>query len=235
MASRVVYRVPSLDSLDYWAGRLAEEGIAVQRDGQLLRFEDPEGLGLELTVDHTRDEPLLAFSAEVPDEHALRGFEAVRAAVADPGPSEALLGDALGFDRRAPGDWEARGAERGGRLLLEAASDRGRPGAGTVHHVAFAAPDAEHEAWRERLRATGMRPTPVIDRFYFRSVYFREPGGILLELATPGPGFAADEPHESLGERLSLPPDHEHLRERLERVLVPLPDTRPWRRAGTPA
>ena len=88
----------------------------------------------------------------------------------------------------------------------------------------------DEEAWRERVAASGARPTPVIDRFYFRSVYFREPSGVLFELATIGPGFTADEPLETLGERLSLPPDYESLRDRLEQTLTPLPDTQRWRR-----
>ena len=83
--------------------------------------------------------------------------------------------------------------------------------------------------------AAGAHPTPVIDRFWFRSVYFREPSGVLFELATMGPGFTADEPPETLGERLTLPPDYEPLRDRLEQVLTPLPDTRPWRRAPSTA
>jgi glyoxalase family protein len=84
----------------------------------------------------------------------------------------------------------------------------------------------DHEAWRQRVAEAGARPTPVIDRYYFRSVYFREPSGVLFEIATLGPGFTADEPLESLGERLSLPPDYEPLRDRLEEVLTPLPDPR---------
>ena len=84
----------------------------------------------------------------------------------------------------------------------------------------------EHEAWRERVAQGGGRPTPVIDRFYFRSIYFREPSGVLFEIATIGPGFAVDEPADHLGERLSLPPDYEHLREQLEPVLTPLPNPR---------
>ena len=84
----------------------------------------------------------------------------------------------------------------------------------------------DHEAWRRRAMEAGATPTPVIDRFYFRSIYFREPSGVLFEIATVGPGFGADEPIEHLGERLSLPPAYEHLRERLEQVLTPLPETR---------
>jgi glyoxalase family protein len=95
-----------------------------------------------------------------------------------------------------------------------------------VHHVAWASPPEEHEAWQERVAAAGAHPTPVIDRFYFKSVYFREPSGVLFEIATIGPGFTVDEPLETLGERLSLPPDYEHLRERVEPLLTPLPNPR---------
>jgi len=102
-----------------------------------------------------------------------------------------------------------------------------------VHHVAFSSPLGDHAAWRERVAQAGARPTEVIDRFYFRSVYFREPSGVLFELATIGPGFATDEPIEHLGESLSLPPAFEHLRPRLEGVLTPLPDVQPWR-SGEP-
>src|SRR5581483_12014664 len=106
----------------------------------------------------------------------------------------------------------------------EAPHDRGVPGAGTVHHVAWACEPDDQEAWRLQVVAAGGRPTPIIDRFYFKSIYFREPSGILFEIATRGgAGFAADEPIESLGERLSLPPDYEHMREQLERILTPLP------------
>jgi len=104
-----------------------------------------------------------------------------------------------------------------------------RPGAGTVHHVAWATQIDDHEAWRERVAQAGMHPTPVIDRFYFKSIYFREPSGVLFELATLGPGFAVDEDAEHLGERLSLPPNYEQYREQVERTLTPLPDPR---RAG---
>src|SRR5256885_1811869 len=100
----------------------------------------------------------------------------------------------------------------------------GMQGAGSVHHVAFASSPEEHESWRQRVIEGGARPTPVIDRFYFKSIYFREPSGVLFEIATLGPGFATDEPPEHLGERLSLPPAFEHLRDRLEPVLTPLPN-----------
>jgi glyoxalase family protein len=231
MVHRVVWRVGSEQALDFWTERLAGEGVATERAPGALRFADPEGLGLELTVADTPDAPLTARSTEVPAEMALQGFEAVRAAVVRPEASERLLSGALGFEARAPHDWEARGEHRGGRIVLERAAERGFGGAGTVHHVAWAARDDEHEAWRQRVVAVGAHPTPVIDRFYFRSVYFREPGGVLFELATLGPGFTADEPLEHLGERLSLPPAYEALRDQLDDVLTPLPDTRRWRPA----
>ena len=100
------------------------------------------------------------------------------------------------------------------------------PGAGTVHHVAWGSTPEEHEAWRERATEAGARPTPVIERFYFKSIYFREPSGVLFEIATLGPGFTADEPVESLGERLSLPPAFEPLREQIEPKLTPIRNPR---------
>jgi glyoxalase family protein len=117
-----------------------------------------------------------------------------------------------------------RGAKRGSFYAYDAPpEERGIPGAGTVHHVAWASPPDEHEAWHERVAASGAHPTPIIERFYFKSIYFREPSGVLFEIATIGPGFTIDEPLETLGEKLSLPPDYEQFRDRLEPVLTPLP------------
>ena len=235
MVHRIAWRVASPDALDFWATRLGAEGVETRREDGALRFADPEGLEHELAASAVSDAPLIAHAAEVPDEHALQGFDAVRAYTADPETSRALLNDALSFEERSEGEWEARGSQRGGRIVYDVAQSAGRPGPGTVHHVAWAIPLGDEEAWRERVVAGGARPTPVIDRFYFRSIYFREPSGVLFELATIGPGFTADEPLDTLGEGLSLPPDYEHMRDRLEQVLTPLPDTRPWRRAGRPA
>jgi glyoxalase family protein len=196
-----------------------------------LRFADPEGLEYELRHVETSDAPLSARSREVPDEHALQGFHAVHARVANPVRSERLLTEAMGFTARGGGEFEARGEARGGSIVLEPGSGRSIGGAGTVHHIAWATTPEEHEAWRARVREAGAHATPVIDRFYFKSVYFREPSGILYELATIGPGFTADEPLEHLGEHLSLPPNFEHLRDQVEKILTPLPDTRQWRPA----
>ena len=107
-----------------------------------------------------------------------------------------------------------------------ATAERGRSGAGTVHHVAWASHDSDHAQWRERVTAAGLHVTPIIDRFYFKSIYFREPSGVLFEIATNGPGFTVDENVEHLGEKLSLPPDFEHLREKVEPNLRPIANPR---------
>jgi len=215
MVHRIVFRVGSEASLDFWAERTG----GTREYGGVL-FRDPEGLALELVVDTSPDEPLVATNPEIPAEHALRGFAGVRAYTSDLGRSAPFLWG-LGF---TPG-WEARGEKRGGFYIYDdAPAERGLSGAGTVHHVAWACEPDDQEEWRQRVTAAGGRPTPIIDRFYFKSIYFREPSGVLFEIATlGGPGFAADEPLESLGERLSLPPNFEPMRDELERILTPLP------------
>jgi glyoxalase family protein len=220
MVHRIVFRVASEEALDFWAERAGGE----RRYGSTL-IHDPEGLALELVVDESGDEPLIADHPRIPRELALRGFAGVRAYSSDYGRSAMFLWG-LGF---TPG-WETRGTKRGGFYVYDDAPEAGGlPGAGTVHHVAWASPMEEHEAWQEKVREIGGQPTPVIDRFYFRSIYFREPSGVLFEIATLGPGFTADEPLETLGEHLSLPPDFERLRPQLEQRLTPLPDPRPAR------
>ncbi|MBA3364657.1 MAG: VOC family protein [Actinobacteria bacterium] len=227
MVHRVVYRLGSDDALDFWAGRLEAEGIDVQRNGGQLRFADPEGLGLQLRVVRTDDEPLVADHPEIPRELALQGFDAVCAYADDPEQSRPLLEDTLGFGAAGASSWKIRGETRGSVYMYdEAPPDQGVPGAGTVHHVAWSSRMDEHDAWRSRVAEAGVQVTPVIDRFYFRSIYLREPSGVLFEIATMGPGFATDEPLEHLGERLSLPPNFEHLRDQVERSLTPLPDPR---------
>jgi glyoxalase family protein len=226
MVHRIVFRVASDEALDFWADRLANESVTTEREDSRLRFDDPEGLGLELTVVETADEPLIADHPEIPRDLALQGFDAARA-YADPGPSKRFLEDTLAFEQTNEGRWEVRGAKRGSWYAYDTPpSEPGIPGAGTVHHVAWASPPEEHDAWHQRVASSGAHPTPVIDRFYFRSVYFREPSGVLFEIATIGPGFTVDEPLETLGERLSLPPSYEHLRERVEPLLTPLPNPR---------
>ena len=225
MVHRVVWRVASGEALDFWEKRLAAEQVSSERDGSLV-FADPEGLAHELVVTETSDEALIADHPEVPKEVALQGFDSVRAYASDPEQSRRFLEGALEFEPDGEASWEIRGDQRGSFYLYDRTDERGVGGAGTVHHVAWASTMDDHEAWRERVAGAGASPTPVIDRFYFRSIYFREPSGVLFEIATIGPGFDVDEPLEHLGERLSLPPAYEHLRDRLEPVLTPLPDTR---------
>jgi glyoxalase family protein len=233
MISSIVHRVGNEATLDFWSERLASEGVEAVREPTRLRFADPEGMSHELAVTQTSDEQLTARSTEVPAEFALQGFEAVHALVADPAHSEALLREALGFSELSEHDWQARGEHRGGRIVFAQSDERGVPGAGTVHHIAWSVYRTEQEQWRERIVKAGLHPTPIIDRFYFESVYFREPSGILYELATlDGAGFAADEPPETLGEKLALPPRFEPLRAEIEPHLTPLPDTSQWRPAS---
>jgi glyoxalase family protein len=226
MVHRIVWRVASREAIDFWAERLGGEGLAVERDDGGLRFADPEGLDHELTVDSTGDEPLLADHPEIPGAVALHGFDAVRAYSSEPDASRRLLEDALGFSP-LDGGYEARGDRRGSRYVYDRPpAERGVPGGGTIHHVAWACVKEDQPAWRERVIAAGARPTPIIERYYFRSVYFREPSGVLFEIATIGPGFGVDEDPEHLGERIALPPDFEPLRPEVERRLTPLQNPR---------
>jgi glyoxalase family protein len=226
MVHRIVFRVASSDALDFWEKRLSGDGLQVERQDTRLAFMDPEGLSLELRVVSTGDEPLIAEHPEIPRELAVQGFDGVRAYSADPERSRSLLEGALGFTSSDEG-WEVRGDRRGSLYVYDGPPDApGIQGAGTVHHVAFASTIEDHPNWRDRVIEGGAHPTPVIDRFYFRSIYFREPSGVLFEIATLGPGFAIDEDPEHLGEKISLPPPLEHLRERIEPALTPLTNPR---------
>jgi glyoxalase family protein len=225
MVHTVCWRVGSVAALDFWERRLAAAGVeGLDRGGRALRFADPEGLRLALMVnDEVADAPLTAAAEGVPPEHAIRGFHGVRAYASDPSTADAVL-DALGMEQDQPGRWVAAGASRRGQVKWDAPPGApGIQGAGTVHHVAWsAADDEELEAFRRRVAAAGARPTTIVDRQYFHSVYFRVPTGVLFELATRDIGFAVDEPAATLGAALKLPPQHEHLRERLEATLAPL-------------
>ncbi len=226
MVHRISWRVASDEAIEFWAERLEAEGVAVERGDGTLRFSDPEGLGHELVVSSVPDAPLIADHPEVPKELALQGFDGVRAYSARPDASRGLLEDALGFEPSEDG-WEARGESRGGLYAYdEPPAEPGRPGGGTVHHVAWASQMDDHPQWRERALGGGARPTEVIDRFWFRSIYFREPSGVLFEIATLGPGFTTDEDLEHLGEKLVLPPRFEPMREQIEATLTPLESPR---------
>jgi glyoxalase family protein len=227
MVHLITWRVHTEEALAFWADRLAGEGVKTEPDGSRLRFADPEGLALELAVVLNADAPLVAEHPEIPAELALQGFDSVRAYSDDPERSRGFLEETLGFESRGDNDWECRGDNRGSLYAYDAPPpERGLQGAGTVHHVAWSSTLEDHAAWRKRLADSGAHPTPIIDRFWFRSIYFREPSGVLFEIATLGPGFATDEPLEHLGEHLTLPPNFEHLRDQLQHVLTPLPDPR---------
>ena len=146
------------------------------------------------------------------------------------GASRRFLEDTLGFGRDGDEAWEVRGDRRGSSYVYDRTSERGFGGAGTVHHVAWSSTMEDHERWREAVVQAGLRPTPVIDRFWFHSIYFREPSGVLFEIATLGPGFAVDEDADRLGEELRVPKMHAHLRDRLEQTLTPLVNPRTARR-----
>ncbi len=222
---RIVWRIASEEALDFWERRLGANGVETEREDRSLRFSDPEGLGHQLAVVEVDDEPLIANHPEVPAGLALQGFHAARAYSAAPQASDGLL-EALEFEPAGEGQ-EARGERRGGLYLYdEPPTEQAVQGAGSVHHIAWASKLDEHEQWRERAISAGAHPTPVIDRFYFKSIYFREPSGVLFEIATLGPGFTVDEPLEHLGEKLSLPPDYEHLRAEVEPNLRPVVNPR---------
>ena len=215
--------VASEESLDFWEERL---GGSERADGS-LRFEDYDGLGLELVVAATGNPPLRARHPEIPAEHAILGVEGARAYAEYAHVEERMLTDVLGFTHEAAGEYVLDGSERSFRWAYDPAPETaGAQGAGTVHHIAWATPDDEQAAWQERIREAGGYVTGVKDRDYFRSIYFREPRGVLFEIATMGPGFAVDEDPEHLGEELRLPAMHEHLRPRLEQILRPVENPR---------
>ncbi len=226
MVHRIAWRVDSDAALDFWATRLGDEGHAVERVDGALRFADSEGLGHELVVSDANP-PLKAVHPEIPSEHAIGGFVAVRAYARRPEDSGALLQQVMGAEKVGDDSYELRGERRGGLITFdEAPAERSLNGAGTVHHVAWGTTQAEHPAWAVHLRDAGVRSTEVIDRHYFHSIYFREPSGVLYEIADDGPGFTRDLPIEELGSKVILPPWLEPHRDQVVANLTPLPDPR---------
>ncbi|MDO5658811.1 MAG: ring-cleaving dioxygenase [Paracoccus sp. (in: a-proteobacteria)] len=227
------------DSFDYWAARLRDAGVAPGRTGVLdgrdsLDFEDPEGQRFRLIADqpgasHPWDR------SPVPAQHQIRGLGPITMSVPDLGPTEAVLTRVMNMTRaRDYADPDGQGqvhvftmGEGGPAAELHVAVQPGlaqaRQGAGAVHHVAFRVPDVPTiEAWAQRLRDFRVPNSGEVERYYFRSLYFREPGGVLFEIATDTPGFAVDEPFETMGEALSLPPFLEPRRAQIEAGLKPL-------------
>ncbi|MFD2238334.1 ring-cleaving dioxygenase [Aureimonas populi] len=236
--TRTAFRIAGRASFDYWRARLQEHGVAagdiVTRDGRLtLDFEDAEGQRLSFVDDGGAGSFAVWEKSPVPAEHQIRGLGPITMSVPDVSRTEAVVTQVLNMrkDRVYSGLGGARThvfamGEGGASAELHVAEEPGLPqaraGAGSVHHVAFRIPDDAYGAWAERLKTVRLPSSGPVDRFYFRSLYFREPNGILFEIATDGPGFHADEPMETMGEGLALPPFLEPRRAEIEAGLKPL-------------
>jgi len=224
----IVWRVGEEGALDFWERRLAGEGVELQRGEETLDFCDHEGLHHRLAVVQTEDPPLLGESPEVPAEYALQGFDGVEAYAGDEDASAAFVSDTLGMAVAGEQRWQARGRIRGGWYQIDPAPpQRRRFGGGVVQHVAWGCLPEDIDAWSQRVSPLCPDATGIIDRHFFRSTYFTEPGGVLFEIAEHGgPGFAVDEPDmERMGDELRLPPWLEERRKLYEYSLTPVPTT----------
>jgi glyoxalase family protein len=228
----VSFAVPH-DSLGYWSSRLHRLGVAnqkVRRFGiDAIVLSDPDGIEVEL-AGKAKDERWVPWrDSPVDAEHAVRGFHSVTLTVAEGAGTFELLESTMGFQRlgeegnRTRFETGAGGPHATVDVIESPRGPMGEESQGTVHHVAWRTPDAATQlAWRETLVRAGRNVTPVIDRWYFKSIYYREPGGVLYEIATDGPGFTVDESPERLGSTLSLPPWFQVRRDRLDSVLPPI-------------
>jgi glyoxalase family protein len=225
----------SPDSVGYWLDRFKEQHVTAEKtsarfDEEVIRFTDPDGLLLELVTFDSIAQVESWADSTVPAEHSLRGFHSVSAALEGYEQTAQLLTASFGYRLvKESGDrfrFVAPSESSPGRivdLLCMPDSRAGHVAAGSVHHIAFRAKDDNEQLqWREHLVELGYNVTPVIDRTYFNSIYFREPGGILFEIATEPPGFTLDEPIEELGSKLRLPPWMEAARSQIEQVLPPI-------------
>lgn len=231
-AATTTFSIPK-ESVDYWVKRLDHFKIKHKEpqerfDEVVIYFEDWDGLGLELIAnDKDNREPFTY--GHIPIEHAIRGFYSVELWESTYEKTESLLVNQLDHEFIAEAGPRRRYAAPGAQpgqfidIVWDAENPFGFDGSGTVHHIAFdTKSDEEQLKIREKVYAAGMRPTPVIDRQYFHSIYFREPGGVLFEVATTPPGFTYDEEVEHLGETLKLPAWEEHRREYIEKLLEPI-------------
>jgi len=225
------FRVPET-SVGYWTHRFVERGVAHEavekRFGEtVLSFRDPDCMRLALVAVRGIETEPAWNRGEVPGEHAIRGFHGVSLLLREAAPTGAILTDVFGFSEvgreGSTVRFKAEGTDIGGIVDIHVAGDflRGRQGGGSVHHIAFRAADneAEFAMMRKLAENHGIRTTDQKERNYFRSLYFREPGGVLFEIATDIPGFAVDEPVSSLGQSLKLPPQYEPRRKDIEAVL----------------
>ncbi|MDB5602069.1 MAG: mhqA [Xanthobacteraceae bacterium] len=238
--ARTGLRVPGKHALVWWADHLSKAGVAhggvVERDGRAtLDFEDPEGQRLSLVDDGGKGETHPWAKSPVPAEHQIRGLGPITISVPDLKPTDLVLTRVTNMRkvREYPHPDNAKdpvhvyqmgegGAAAELHVAVQPDLPPAQPGAGSAHHVAFRVSDDAYDAWAARLAEMRIPNSGKVDRFYFRSLYFREPNGILFEIATDGPGFATDEPMEKLGESLSLPPFLEHRRAEIEKNLKPL-------------
>ena len=240
--TRTSLRVNGSEALEWWARRLPEQGVTVggvtERDGRLtLDFEDREGQRLSLIDDGGHGDASKPWAASpVPPEYQVRGLGPIQMSVPDLRPTDLVLTQALNMRRvrEYPHPENARytvavyemgvgGPHAELHVAVQPDLRNARLGAGGVHHVAFRTPDEEqYHAWAARLDSMGIRNSGEIDRFYFRSLYFREPNGILFEIATDGPGFAVDEASDTLGEQVALPPFLEPRRQEILAKLKPI-------------
>jgi glyoxalase family protein len=228
----VAFAVPK-GSLDFWNSRLRKLGLSVKRTSRFgnegIVLSDPDGIELELVGDASDDRWVPWKDSSVDQAHAIRGFHSVTLTVAESTATIDFLVNTMGF--RKAGDEGRRTrfetGQGGPHAILDVVESpegpEGEESTGTVHHVAWRAADARHQSeWREVMVKAGRNVTPVIDRYYFKSIYFREPGQVLFEIATDGPGFTVDETAESLGSSLSLPPWFNVRRDRLDVTLPPI-------------
>ncbi|HYC72458.1 MAG TPA: ring-cleaving dioxygenase [Opitutaceae bacterium] len=232
-AYATAFSVPA-GSLRFWQERLKKldiptEPVETRLGDEVLPVLDPDGLRLELVATNEPDPRLPAPAADVPAGHAIRGFHSSTLALARGDETAAVLTGPMGYRQVAQSGHRTRFAAGAGGpgtyvdLLVDPKLPRGLTGAGTIHHVAFRVPDdPEETAVRESVLRHGLHASPIIDRAYFKSVYYREPAGVLFEIATDRPGFAIDEPVESLGTRLGLPPHLEPYRDQIEAALPAL-------------
>jgi glyoxalase family protein len=229
----ISFSIPA-DALDYWMERLNRYNIPFRQpfarfNEHALTFADPDGLLLELVAHSEKEERSGWSNGPIPPQYAIRGIFGVTLTEASLERTAAMLTDSLGFRKIAADGNRARYATGSGGagtfadVVVQSDAPRGRVAVGSVHHVAWRTPNDEQQlAWRENLIAEGNDVTPVMDRQYFHSIYFRVPGGVLFEIATDPPGFALDEPVAELGTHLKLPPWLEPERATLEKTLVPI-------------
>lgn len=224
----IVWRVGSEAALDFWERRLADEGVDTTRADGTLDFADHEGLAHQLAVVDVPDAPLIGEAPDVPAEFALQGFDGVRAYSKDDAATTAFVTEHLGFQPQDDGRFEVRGDEWGGWYALDPAPAEKRSfGAGVVQHVAWGCKPEDIDAWSDVVAPLCPDATGTVDRHFFRSTYFTEPGGVLFEIAERGgPGFIVDEPSwAEMGDRLTLPPWLEERRKLYEYSLTPVPTT----------